>query len=135
MIDLLAGAVIVSAGLYLIALGISCFVRPSSATKFLLGHSSSGVLHYLELALRMLLGASLIQKAPTLGYPPIFSLFGWVLIVTTTVLFLVPCIATEIKLVARSEHIPEKARSLGICVAQEDGVATAVRLINDRFAA
>jgi len=44
-------------------------------------------------------------------------------------------IAAAINLVARSEHIAEKARSLGIIAAQEDGVATAVRLINDKFAA
>ncbi len=90
MIDSLAGAVIVAAGLYLITLGISCFIRPSSAAKFLLGHASSGFLHYLELAFRLLLGASLVQKAPALIYPPMFSLFGWVLIATTAVLFLVP---------------------------------------------
>ena len=90
MIDLLASAVIVAAGLYLVALGTSCFFRPRLASEFLLGHASSGFLHYLELVLRLLLGASLVQKAPTLIYPPIFSLFGWVLIVTTSVLFLVP---------------------------------------------
>ena len=90
MIDLFAGTVIVVAGLYLIALGISCFIRPSSAATFLLGHASSGFLHYLELALRLLLGVSLVQKAPTLVYPSIFSLFGWVLIATTAALFLVP---------------------------------------------
>ena len=90
MIDLLAGAVIVAAGLYLIGLGISCFFRPNLASEFLLGHASSGFLHYLELVLRLLLGASMVQKAPALAHPPIFSLFGWVLIVTTAVLFLVP---------------------------------------------
>lgn len=90
MIDLLTGTMIVSAGLYLIALGVSCFFRPGSAANFLLGHASSGFLHYLELTLRMLLGACLIQKAPSLPYPAIFSLFGWVLIGTTAVLFLVP---------------------------------------------
>ncbi len=90
MIDLLAGAVILAAGLYLIVLGISCFFHPSSAAKFLLGHASSGFLHYLELGLRMLMGASFVQKAPALPYSQLFNLFGWVLIITTAVLFLVP---------------------------------------------
>ncbi len=90
MIDLLAGAVIVAAGLYLIALGISCFFRPSSAAKFLLGHASSGLLHYLELSLRVIVGASFVRKAPSLPYSDVFNLFGWVLIITTAVLFLVP---------------------------------------------
>ena len=90
MTDFLAGAVIVAAGLYLIALGISCFFRPSSAAKFLLGHASSGFLHYLELALRLLLGACLVQRVPSLPCTDILSVFGWVLIITTGVLFLIP---------------------------------------------
>ena len=90
IIDLLAGAVIVAAGLYLVALGVICFIRASSAAKFLLGHAGSGFLHFLELSLRLLLGASLVQRAPALVYPPIFSVFGWILIITTVMLFLVP---------------------------------------------
>ena len=90
MIDLLAGAVIFAAGLYLVVLGISCFFLPDSAAGFLLGHASSGVLHYLELSLRLVVGASLIQKAPELPQPSLFTLFGWVVIITTTVLFFVP---------------------------------------------
>ncbi len=90
MIDLLAGAVIVAAGLYLAALGIGCFSHPGSAAKILLGHASSGFLHYLELALRALLGACLVQRAPSLPYPAIFSAFGWILIVTTAFLFFIP---------------------------------------------
>ena len=90
MIDLLAGVVIVATGLYLIVLGISCFFRPGAAANFLLGHASSGLLHYLELCLRVVVGASLVQKAPALPYSQLFNLFGWVLILTTAGLFLVP---------------------------------------------
>ena len=90
MVDLLARLVIVAAGLYLVGLGISCFFRPSSAARFLLGHASSAFLHYLELVLRVLLGASLVKMAPALPYSQLVSLFGWILIVTTVVLFLVP---------------------------------------------
>ena len=76
MIDLLAGVVIVAAGLYLIVLGIGCFFRPSLAANFLLGHASSGLLHYLELCLRIVVGSALIQKAPALPYSQIFNLVG-----------------------------------------------------------
>jgi sterol 3beta-glucosyltransferase len=44
-------------------------------------------------------------------------------------------IAEAIKLVACSKQMHQKARELGAGVANEDGVATAVRLINARFAA
>ena len=86
----LAVAVVVGAGLYLIGLGISCFIRPRSAAKFLLGHASSGFLHYLELAVRMLVGICLVQSAPGIFYPGFFSVSGWVLIATTIVLLMVP---------------------------------------------
>lgn len=90
VIDFVTGAVIVAAGLYLIALGISCFVSPRVAATFLLGHASSGFLHYLELTLRVLLGVCLVLKAAALPNLTAFKLFGWVLIATTTVLFLIP---------------------------------------------
>lgn len=90
MIEVLAGAVIVAAGFYLILLGVSCFVQPTFAARFLLGFASSASVHYLELALRALVGASLVHTAPALAYPTIFNTFGWVLIVTSLVLCVVP---------------------------------------------
>ncbi|MGB4860378.1 MAG: DUF2065 family protein [Dokdonella sp.] len=90
MVDLLASAVIVAAGLYLALLGVSCFVRPDTAARFLLGFASSACLHYLELVLRVLVGAALIHASSTLPYPPLFNVFGWVLIVTSLVMFVVP---------------------------------------------
>lgn len=90
MIERLAGAVIVAAGVYLVVLGASCFVRPNSAARFLLGFASSAFVHYVELAIRVLVGASLVHKAPALPFPPIFSVFGWVLIVTSVAMFVVP---------------------------------------------
>ena len=90
MVDLLADCVIVVAGLYLVVLGISCFLRPRSAASFLLGFAGSASLHYLELTLRILVGAALVQRAPALLYPSIFHAFGWVLVLTTLALFLLP---------------------------------------------
>lgn len=90
MIDVLASAVIVATGLYLAVLGVGCFVRPNSAAKFLLGFASSAFVHYLELALRVLVGTSLVHKAPDLPYSMMFNVFGWVLIVTSLVMLAVP---------------------------------------------
>ena len=90
MADLLASAVILAAGVYLAVLGVSCFVRPGSAANFLLGFASSAFLHYMELALRVLVGASLVHNAHALPYPPVFNAFGWVLIVTSLAMCMVP---------------------------------------------
>lgn len=90
MIDGVASAVIVAAGLYLAVLGIACFVRPDSAANFLLGFANSAFVHYVELALRALVGAALVHSAAALSYPLVFIVFGWVLIVTSLVMFVVP---------------------------------------------
>ena len=90
MIDLFASAVIFAAGLFLVVLGVGCFLRPRLAADFLLGFASSASLHYLELALRILVGAALVQRAAALPYPSKFHAFGWVLILTSIGLSLVP---------------------------------------------
>lgn len=90
MLDLLALAVIVAAGLYLAALGIGCFVRPRDAAQFLLGFASTAALHYLELAIRVLVGASLIRCAAVLPFSTAFHLAGWTLIFTSLALSAVP---------------------------------------------
>lgn len=90
MADVLASAVIVAAGLYLVVLGVGCFIRPNSSSKFLLGFASSGFFHYLELALRVVVGVSLVHASPGLSFPTIFNVFGWVLIVTSVAMFVVP---------------------------------------------
>lgn len=83
-------AVIVLAGLYLIALGAASLLAPSRAARFLLGFVSSGRAHYLELFLRFIVGAALVLHAPRMFLPGAFNLFGWVLLITTACLLLLP---------------------------------------------
>ena len=75
---------------YLLGLGACALVRPAWARRFLLGHASSPRLHYLELALRLLVGGALLVRAPAMPWPQAFTFVGGVLVVTTLVLALVP---------------------------------------------
>lgn len=75
---------------YLAGLGACALLRPGWARSFLLGHASSPRLHYLELALRLLVGGALLVRAPALPWPQAFTFVGWVLVGTTLVLALVP---------------------------------------------
>lgn len=90
MTEYLAFAIVVVAGVYLVALGVGCFVRPNFAARFLLGFARSAFEHYLELALRVLVGASLVEMSGAPACPPIFNVFGWVLIVTSLLMFVMP---------------------------------------------
>ena len=90
MLETLALALVGLAGLYLCALGAATFLRPANASRFLLGLASSPRVHYIELSIRLLAGAALVIAAPRMFAPGAFSVFGWVLLVTTVCLLLLP---------------------------------------------
>ena len=90
LIEVSAATAIVLAGLYLLALGVVSLVVPARANRFLLGFASSKSVHFTELLLRCLVGAALIIYAPRMSFSGAFSLFGWVLLVTTVCLAFVP---------------------------------------------
>lgn len=90
MLDALALIVVVVSGLYLLGLGVLALTRPTLASKFLLGFAGSARLHYLELLLRLMVGAAFLRRAPYTTVPEPFQLFGWLLILTTLVMLAVP---------------------------------------------
>jgi len=47
-------------------------------------------LHYLELAVRLVVGGAFVVSAPMLRYPLAFAAFGWIIVITTVGLMLVP---------------------------------------------
>ena len=90
MIEALALAAVVAAGIYLLVLGGASLLVPSRAGRFLTGFAASRSRHLLEMALRLVVGGSLVLQAPRMSFSGGFSLFGWVLLVTTACLLLMP---------------------------------------------
>ena len=90
MTEILAIAVVVIVGLYFIALGATALLAPAISKRFLLGFASSPLTHYLELAVRLIVGGALLVQSPRMYFSPLFELFGWVLVVTTACLLLIP---------------------------------------------
>lgn len=90
MFEALALIVVVLAGLYFCVLAAAALVRPALASRFLLGFAGSPRAHYTELAIRLLVGWSLVIHAPHMPYAGAFSLFGWILLVTTACLLAMP---------------------------------------------
>ena len=90
MIEVLALTVVVLTGLYFVALAIASLFMPALANRFLLGFADSALKHYVELFLRLAVGAALILYAPRMLFQDVFILFGWLLLVTTACLLLVP---------------------------------------------
>ncbi|MDQ3056494.1 MAG: hypothetical protein M3Q96_01910 [Pseudomonadota bacterium] len=90
MIEFLAQAIVVLTGVYFIVLAGASLLAPAHATRFLLGFAGSASAHYMELFLRFLIAGAFLLHAPGMAFPRVFSGFGWVLVVTTSCLLLVP---------------------------------------------
>ncbi len=85
-----AFVILIIAGIYFLLLGTACIFAPDTAKRFLLGSASSAFKHYLEMTLRMIVGIALVIQAPQLPYATAFTVFGWMLVGTTAVLFVIP---------------------------------------------
>jgi hypothetical protein len=90
VIEVMALAIVVAAGLFFVALGGALLGAPARASQFLLGFAGSPLKHYAELALRFLVGGAFVLSAPQSFFPGVFSLLGWVLLATTVGLLLLP---------------------------------------------
>ena len=90
LIEAFALAVVVLAALYLVALGAASLLAPARTNRFLLGFARSQSTHFAELLLRLVVGVALVLSAPRMSLSGAFNIFGWVLLVTTACLLLVP---------------------------------------------
>jgi hypothetical protein len=85
-----AKAIVVVVAIFFLVLGAVALVRPQIARGFLLGFASNALKHYAELLARILVGGSLLLIARNSAYYTVLSAFGWLLIVTTAFMALVP---------------------------------------------
>lgn len=87
---LLAGIVVVAFGAFLVGLAVVIAVKPLLAERFLTSFASSARAHYAEQVSRLIAGAAIVTFAPSMWYPDLFNVFGWLIIVTALALLLVP---------------------------------------------
>jgi uncharacterized protein YjeT (DUF2065 family) len=90
VIEVIALSVVVSAALYLLGLAAASVFASAYTARFLNGFGGSARVHYLEMCIRLIVGAALVVAAPSMLYAHVFQLFGWVLVVTSLVLLLFP---------------------------------------------
>ena len=90
MIELLAFSVVLFVGLYFVALGIASLLAPARTKRFLLGFAGSAPKHYTELLARFIAGGAFLVHAPRVPFADAFSFFGWLLVLTSAGLLLIP---------------------------------------------
>ena len=77
-------------GVYFIALGLAALFMPETVKRFLRGFASKASYHYAEMSIRLVVGAAMIIAAPRLQYADVFVIFGWILVITSAVLIVLP---------------------------------------------
>lgn len=90
LLELLALLTVLISTVYLIGLATAAFAKPERARRFLHSFASTASIHFIELIIRIIVGTAFILYAPQMKFSGVFTVFGWVLIVTTVVLFFVP---------------------------------------------
>lgn len=85
-----AKAIAVAVAIFFLVLGAVALVHPPTARGFLLGFASNALKHYAELLARILVGGSLLLITRDSAYATVLSAFGWLLIITTAFMALVP---------------------------------------------
>lgn len=86
----ITGTIIALTAAAFFAFALLAFSAPRVAAVFLRGFASSARAHYLELLVRLVVGASLVMHAPSMKWPEVFAGFGWLIVVTTVGLLFVP---------------------------------------------
>jgi len=90
MVEALSGVLVVAFAVFLLALAGLIAIRPQVAERFLRSFASSARAHYAEQALRLLAGGAIVLFAPSMRYPHLFRIFGWLVVVTTVALLALP---------------------------------------------
>jgi len=88
--SVVAAVVVVAFGLSLVAFPGVAFSKPAIAERLLSAFASSARAHYVEQAVRLLIGAALVVRSPTMWQPNMFWLVGWAIVVSSAVLLSVP---------------------------------------------
>ncbi len=86
----LSGTVVIAATLFFLLQALAAVLWPSTLRRMLGGFAATARLHYIEMGMRILVGAAFVHFASQMAYEVVFRGFGYLLLVTTLVLLFVP---------------------------------------------
>ncbi len=85
-----AAVIVVVSAIWLVGLAVVAFAKPDVVKEFFGKFASSAFTHFLEMFIRLMVGAAFVIYASQMNFSVVFTAFGWLLIVTTAVLVFVP---------------------------------------------
>lgn len=82
--------IIIIFGIFFMIIGLIMLFAPKKANQILRKAGSTNFINYAEITIRMIPAAALILYSDFAKYPEIFKTFGWIMLVTSFVLYFVP---------------------------------------------
>ena len=81
---------IVIFGVYIICAGFLMLITPKKAREILRKAGSTNFINYAEITIRMIPAIAIILYADYSKYPDVLKIFGWFMLGTSVVLYLIP---------------------------------------------
>ena len=90
MIVFLAKWVVIFFGIFIIIIAFVMLFKPTKARNTLRKAGSTNFINYAEITLRLIPAIALIIYAELSKFPLAFNVFGWIMLITSLILYLVP---------------------------------------------
>lgn len=90
MIIIMAKYVIILFGIFIIFTGFLMLLKPEKARKILRKAASTNFINYTEITIRLIPATALILYSDLCKFPEAFKLFGWFMLATSLILYIVP---------------------------------------------
>ncbi len=82
--------IVIAFGGFIIFVGVLMLFVPERARAILRKAASTNFINYAEITIRMIPATAMILFADYSKFPELFKIFGWIMIITSVVLFIVP---------------------------------------------
>ena len=90
MIIELAKWVVIFFGIFIIIIGFVMLINPTKARNTLRKAGSTNFINYAEITLRLIPAIALILCSELSKFPLAFKVFGWIMLITSLILYVVP---------------------------------------------
>ncbi len=90
MIIEIARWIVIFFGLFIIFIGFIMLIYPKKARNTLRKAGSTNFINYAEITIRLIPASALILYSELSKFPDAFNIFGWIMLITSFVLFFVP---------------------------------------------
>ncbi len=87
---IIARYLVILFGFFIIGVGLLMLIKPEKARAYLMKAGSTNLVNYSEITIRMIPAVALVIYSDFTKYPEMVKIFGWFMIATSLVLFLVP---------------------------------------------